>query len=172
MNSRYTVMLHFVLALLFLICNSCNLLKRDFLQPLRFLYVPGVQDPFYTTLEKGIREKAATLQVEIIITTYPLTWSPEAQIKAMNESLKDSQHIDAILIAPVANDVLIEPLRTVYQKGIEIITVDTYIGDGNYEKRSEYSFPLTYIGSDNELGGKLMAEHIATLVKEKGYPLP
>jgi ribose transport system substrate-binding protein len=63
---------------------------------------------------------------------------------------------------------LIAPLKKLYDKGIEIVTVDTFIGDGDYSKPSNYNFPLSYIGSDNELGGKQMAEHLAKLVGEKG----
>ena len=31
-----------------------------------------------------------------------------------------------------------------------MITCDTYLGDGDYNKASNYSFPLAYIGTDNE----------------------
>ena len=76
--------------------------------------------------------------------------------------------IDLIIIAPVSVDALIQPLKTLYEQGIQIITVDTFLGDGDYSKDSEYSFPLSYIGTDNELGGKKMAENLAKLLGETG----
>ncbi len=136
-------------------------------RPLRFLYVPGVDDPFYTTLESGIRTKAAELGVDLLVSRYPPVWTPEEQLAAL-ESALTSKGIDALLIAPVAADILVEPLRRVRERGIEVITVDTFIGNGDYSSPSNYSFPLTYVGSDNELGGRLMAEHLAELVGEKG----
>lgn len=136
-------------------------------RPLRFLYVPGVNDPFYTTMEVGIRAKAAELGVEIAVSRYPDVWSPADQLKVLEESVS-ADGIDALLISPVASDVLIEPLRRIRNRGIEVVTVDTFIGNGDYGQPSEYSFPLTYVGSDNELGGRLMAEHLAELVGYKG----
>lgn len=65
-------------------------------------------------------------------------------------------------------DALIAPLKKLYDQGIEIITVDTFLGDGDYSKSSNYSFPLAYIGTDNELGGKRVAEHLAKMLGEKG----
>jgi ribose transport system substrate-binding protein len=151
-----------------LVIISCNKDHSKNLRKLRYLYVPGVQDPFYQALERGIEEKAKELDVEVIFAPYPNVWSPEEQIKIMYESLLKVKNIDALLISPVANDGLIKPLKEIYQKGIEIITVDTYIGDGDYNQKSDYSFPLTYVGSDNEMGGKLMAEHLAFLIGGTG----
>jgi ribose transport system substrate-binding protein len=76
--------------------------------------------------------------------------------------------IDVLLIAPTAVDALVAPLKKIYDSGVQIITVDTYLGYGDYSKASNYSFPLAYIGTDNELGGKQVAEHLAKLVGEKG----
>lgn len=135
--------------------------------PLTFLFMPGVLDPFYTTMEKGVQAKAKELGVNVIVAEYPKSWGPEAQIPIL-EATAARGGIDMILIAPTSNDALIAPLKKLYDKGIEIITVDTFLGDGDYSKSSNYSFPLSYIGSDNELGGKLMAEHLAKMVGEKG----
>lgn len=142
-------------------------------RPLRFLYVPGVLDPFYTTLEEGIRAKGKELGVEIIVSAYPAVWKPEEQVAELGRALAafeapGAPGVDALLIPPVASDALVEPLRAVRGRGIEVVTVDTFIGDGDYSSPSAYSFPLTYVGSDNELGGKLMAERLAKLVGYKG----
>lgn len=131
------------------------------------LFMPGVADPFYTTMEKGVRAKAAELGVDVVVAEYPKSWGPEAQVPIL-EATAAKGKFDAILIAPTSNDALIAPLKKLYDKGIEIVTVDTFLGDGDYSKASNYNFPLSYIGSDNELGGKLMAEHLAKMVGEKG----
>jgi len=59
-------------------------------------------------------------------------------------------------------------LKKLYDQGIEIITVDTFLGDGDYSKPSDYNFPLSYIGSDNEKGGREIATELAKLVGEQG----
>jgi len=136
-------------------------------EELTFAFVPGIADPFYYTMERGVQEKAKELGVNIIVAEYPKSWGPEAQVPIL-EATAARGDIDLIMIAPTAIDALIAPLKKLYDQGIEIITVDTFLGDGDYSKPSNYSFPLAYIGTDNELGGKKVAEHLAKMLGEKG----
>lgn len=133
----------------------------------KILFMPGVADPFYFTMEKGIKAKAAEVGADLTVAEYPKAWGPENQIPILQAAVA-AQKYDLLLIAPTSTDALKAPLKAIYDKGVEIITVDTFIGDGDYSKKSDYSFPLSYIGSDNELGGKQMAEHLAKLVGGKG----
>jgi len=134
-------------------------------EELTFAFVPGIADPFYYTMERGVQEKAKELGVNIIVAEYPKSWGPEAQVPILEATAARG---DIIMIAPTAIDALIAPLKKLYDQGIEIITVDTFLGDGDYSKPSNYSFPLAYIGTDNELGGKKVAEHLAKMLGEKG----
>lgn len=130
-------------------------------------FMPGISDPFYYTMERGIKEKAKELGVNIIVGDYPTTWGPEAQLPNL-QAVMARGGIDMLLIAPTSTTALVAPLKAIVDKGIPVITVDTYLGDGDYSKPSNYSFPLSYIGTDNKLGGKQVAEHLAKLVGEKG----
>ena len=130
-------------------------------------FMPGIADPFYFTMERGIRAKAKELGVNVIVADYPTSWGPEVQVPIL-QAMMAKGGIDVLLIAPTSIDALIAPLKKIYDSGVQIITVDTYLGDGDYSKSSNYSFPLAYIGTDNELGGKQVAEHLAKLVGEKG----
>ena len=47
-----------------------------------------------------------------------------------------------------------------HEAGIPVLTVDTFIGDGNYAD-GEVTFPLTYIGSDNVNGGFIACSALA-----------
>jgi ribose transport system substrate-binding protein len=133
----------------------------------KILFMPGVADPFYFTMEKGIKAMAAKVGAELTVAEYPKAWGPENQIPILQAAIA-SKKFDLLLIAPTSTDALKAPLKAIYDKGVEVITVDTFIGDGDYSKKSDYSFPLSYIGSDNELGGMQMAEHLAKMVGEKG----
>jgi ribose transport system substrate-binding protein len=130
-------------------------------------FMPGIADPFYYTMERGIRAKAKELGVNLIVADYPTAWGPAQQVPIL-EAMMAKGGIDVLLIAPTAVDALIAPLKKIYDGGVQIITVDTYLGDGDYTKSSNYSFPLAFIGTDNTLGGKQVAEHLAKLVGEKG----
>jgi ribose transport system substrate-binding protein len=138
-----------------------------FAQPIKVLFMPGVTDPFYFTMEKGIKAAAAKAGVDLTVAEYPKAWGPENQIPILQAMVAKDKY-DLLLIAPTSADALKAPLKAIYDQGTEIITVDTFIGDGDYSKQSDYSFPLSYIGSDNQLGGKQMAEQLAKLVGEKG----
>ncbi len=130
-------------------------------------FMPGVADPFYYTMERGIKAKAKELGVNVVVGDYPATWGPEVQTPNL-QALMAKGGIDLLLIAPTSTTALVAPLKAINDKGIPIITVDTYLGDGDYSKASDYSFPLAYIGTDNKLGGKQVAEHLAKLIGEKG----
>jgi len=133
----------------------------------KILFMPGVADPFYFTMEKGIKAKAAEVGAELTVAEYPKAWGPENQIPILQAAAAAGKY-DLLLIAPTSTDALKAPLKAIYDKGVEIITVDTFLGDGDYSKKSDYSFPLSYIGTDNELGGKQMALQLAKLVGGKG----
>lgn len=131
------------------------------------LFMPGIADPFYYMMEKGVQSKAEELGVNIIVAEYPKSWGPEAQVPIL-EATAAQGGIDMILIAPTSVDALVSPLKKLYDEGIEIITVDTFLGNGDYSVDSEFSFPLSYIGSDNEKGGREIAAELAKLIGESG----
>jgi ribose transport system substrate-binding protein len=134
---------------------------------LKFAFVAGVADPFYFTMEKGIRKKAQELGVDLVVAEYPKAWGPEVQVPIL-EAVAARGDIDLIMTAPTSTEALIPVLKKIHDQGIEIITVDTFIGDGDYTKESNYSFPLAYIGTDNKLGGIQVAERLAKMIGEKG----
>lgn len=134
---------------------------------IKILYIPGVADPFYESMETGALQKAKDLGVSLTVSDYPQTWDPSVQIPLLNTAAASGLY-DLIMIAPVDRDALIAPLKALYQSGIQIITVDTEIGDGNYTEPSDWSFPLSHIGTDNFAGAVALAEDLAERVGEKG----
>lgn len=160
------------MALAFILCLSTPLFAAGQKEAAKddqvtILFMPGVADPFYYMMEKGIKDKGTELGVNIIVAEFPKSWGPEAQVPILEATVARGG-VDMILIAPTSVDALISPLKKLYDQGIEIITVDTFLGNGDYSKESNFSFPLSYIGSDNEKGGREIAEHLAKLIGEKG----
>jgi hypothetical protein len=49
-----------------------------------------------------------------------------------------------------------------------MITTDTFLGNGDYSKTSNFSFPLAYIGTDNVLGGYEVGKRLAELIGNTG----
>ncbi len=133
----------------------------------KMAFVPGVADPFYFTMEKGAVAKAKELGVELIVGEYPKSWGPEAQVPIIDAVIARGD-IDLFFTAPTSTEALVPVLKKIHDSGIPVITVDTYIGDGDYTKESDFSFPLAYIGTDNVAGGKVVAEALAKMIDGKG----
>ena len=136
-------------------------------QKLKFAFMPGIADPFYFTMEKGAKAKAEELGVELIVGEFPKAWGPEFQVPIL-KALVARGDIDLLFTAPTSTEALIPVLKEIHDSGIPVITVDTYLGDGDYSKPSNYSFPLSYIGTDNFLGGQVVAGGLALLLDGKG----
>jgi ribose transport system substrate-binding protein len=135
--------------------------------PFKMAFVAGVADPFYFTMERGAQEMAKELGVELIVGEYPKSWGPEAQVPII-EAIAARGDIDLLFTAPTSTEALIPVLKKIHDRGIPVITVDTYLGDGDYTKESEFSFPLAYIGTDNEAGGRVVAEALAQMIGGAG----
>ena len=130
--------------------------------------IPGLTtDGFYITMNKGAKEAADKLGVELIFQGAP-DFNPTLQIPVLNAVI--ARKPDAILIAPTDKQQLIAPLKRAADAGIKIITVDTFIGDnGQYQTgKGDADFPLSYVASDNVEGGRVGARALAKAIGEKG----
>ncbi len=136
-------------------------------EEITILYVAGIADPFMYMLGKGAKAKAEELGVNFLEAEYAKSWGPEAQIPIL-EAATAAGGIDLIIAVPTSTEALIAPLKKLYDQGIEIITADCFIGDGDYSVESNYSFPLAYVGTDNKLGGLQVADHMAEMLGEEG----
>src|SRR3954452_20865174 len=116
---------------------------------LKIAFVPGTIDPFYQTMQRGIEQAAADLGVEVV-TQVPQKWDTSVQTPII-AALAADKSINAVIAVPVDKDQMLAPLEALDKAGIPVITVDQYVGDGNYTNGS-VTFPLSYISSDNEEG--------------------
>ncbi len=129
--------------------------------------IPGLTtDAFYITMNRGAQHAADSLGVELLFQGAP-EFNATLQVPVLDAVI--ARGPDAILIAPTDKVQLIEPLRRAHDAGIPIITVDTFIDDGNYQDGSgDGDFPLSYIASDNVLGGQIAARALAEAIGGEG----
>ena len=123
-------------------------------------FLPGVVDPFYQVMQLGVEAAAKDLGVEVV-TQIPPTWGVEAQTPIL-DALVARGDLDYIIIAPTDKDQMVAPLQAAVEAGIKVITVDTFLGDGDYVN-GPVKFPIAYIGSDNVEGGRISARGLAKL---------
>jgi ribose transport system substrate-binding protein len=98
---------------------------------------------------------------------YPKKWGADVQVPIL-EALAAKGGFDFLIVVPTSNEALIAPLKKISDKGIPMITTDTFLGDGDYSKPSAWSFPLAYIGSDNEKGGYEVGKKLCEMVGGNG----
>jgi ribose transport system substrate-binding protein len=136
-------------------------------EELTFAYMSGIADPFMFMIEKGAQAKADELGVKLMTAEYPKAWGPEHQVPIL-EAMAARGGFDFLIVVPTSTEALIAPLKKIHDKGIQMITTDTFLGDGDYAKPSNYSFPLAYIGTDNELGGYEVGKRLAEMIGKTG----
>jgi ribose transport system substrate-binding protein len=132
------------------------------MEPLTVALVYGVKnDGFYITMEKGAQAMADQLGIEFMAD------GPEQFDATLQTPIVDAmiaRGIDALLIAATDKQAMVEPMRRAHEAGIRVISVDTFVGDGDYVD-GPVTFPLSYIGSDNVLGGKIACD---ALIEDMG----
>ena len=129
--------------------------------------VPGLTtDAFYITMRKGAEAAAKAVGADLVFQGAP-DFNPVTQTPVLDAVI--ARHPDAILVAPTDKTQMVQPLKKAADAGIPVITVDTFIGTGNYQTGAgNADFPLAYIASDNLLGGKMAARALAKAIGDKG----
>src|ERR671912_2568967 len=129
--------------------------------------IPGLTtDAFYITMRKGAEMAAKAVGCELLFQGAP-EFNPTLQVPVLQAVI--ARQPDAILIAPTDKQQLIAPLQQAHDAGIPVITVDTFIDDGKYQDGSgPGDFPLSYIATDNVLGGFLAGLALARQIDAKG----
>jgi len=129
-------------------------------------FLPGILDPFYQVMEQGILKAGEDFGVDIQVAQYPATWGTSAQNPIL-DALKGQGNLDYLITAPVSTEEMIAPLQEALDQGTKIITVDTFLGDGDYIG-GPVTFPISYIGSNNQEGGRIACRAIADAIGGEG----
>jgi ribose transport system substrate-binding protein len=129
--------------------------------------IPGLTaDGFYVTMHKGAQAAAKALNVDLLYQG-AAEWNVSLQVPILEAII--AKKPAAILIAPNDKVQMIEPLRKAHEAGIAVVCVDTFIGSGVFQTGAgDADFPISYVASDNVLGGRMAARALAKAIGEKG----
>ena len=129
--------------------------------------VPGLTaDGFYVTMHHGAQAAAKAVGAELVYQG-AAEWNVSLQVPVLDAVI--ARKPDAIMIAPTDKVQLIAPLKKAHDAGIAIVCVDTFIGTGEFQTGSgDADFPISYVASDNVLGGRMAARALAKAIGEKG----
>jgi len=128
---------------------------------LRIAMVPkGTTHTFWNTVREGAERAARELDVELIWKG-PLEENDRAQqIQVVQQFV--SQGVDGLLLAPLDHRALVQPVRQAKAKGIPVLIFDSGL-DGTPGEDF-----LSFVATDNQVGGRLAGEHLAGLVGAGG----
>ncbi|MDE0303513.1 MAG: sugar ABC transporter substrate-binding protein [Albidovulum sp.] len=114
---------------------------------------PGAGNPFWAAVERGATEKAAELGVDVVVLSPPTESDVPAQIAQVEDQL--AKGVDGIVIAPTDPNALAPVIEEAIADGASVVFIDT---KGANEG-------VTYIGTDNQMGASLAANHICENVE-------
>jgi len=116
-------------------------------------------------MQRGAAQAAADAGVELVV-QIPDNWNATVQTP-MLDAMVARGDLDLIFLAPVDKEAMIAPLQKAYDAGVPIITVDTFIGDGDYENARDLpvcpSSPLI-----TSLGGVIACKALVESIGGKG----
>jgi len=129
--------------------------------------IPGLTtDAFYITMRKGAEMAAKAVGCELLFQGGP-EFNPTVQVPVLQAVI--ARKPSALLIAPTDKQQLIAPLQQAVEAGVPVITVDTFVDDGKYQDGTGIGdFPLSYVATDNVMGGFLAGLALAKTVGERG----
>ena len=109
---------------------------------------PGSGTPFWASVEKGAREEAAKLGVDLVLVAPPQEGDVQAQINQVEDQL--AKGVDAIALAPGDPNAFAPIVDDAIKSGVPVVFVDTKgINEG-----------VTFIGTNNKNGAALAAKFI------------
>ncbi len=109
---------------------------------------PGAGNPFWAAVQRGAEEKGVELGVKIVVLAPPTESDVPAQIAQLEDQL--AKGVSGIVLAPTDPNALAPVVDEAIADGVPVVFVDT---KGANEG-------VTYIGTDNEVGAALAADHI------------
>jgi ribose transport system substrate-binding protein len=121
-------------------------------------------DPFYITMERGARSKAAELGIKLVADG-PAQWNPALQSPIIDAMV--ARKVDAMVVVPNDPQAMIASLQRANDTGVPIVTADTTLGDGQYSGGA-VTFPVAGVSSDNFQGGKVACEALIKAMGGKG----
>lgn len=117
--------------------------------------VPGLQFPFFVTMQDEALAHAATLGVEL--RTHDSQNQSSVQMAAVENFI--AQKVDGILLSPMTTDSLVPAIEAAVAAGIPVATVD---------RKANSDKVLIHVGADNVEGGRAAARFIIEKLGGKG----
>jgi ribose transport system substrate-binding protein len=128
---------------------------------MRIAVIPkGTTHEFWKSIHAGALKAAQEFDVDVIWQGPQREDDRKLQIEIVQNFT--SMNVNAMVLAPLDDQALVRPVEAAVKRGIKVIVIDS-----DLKSESQASF----IATDNYAGGKLGAQHLASLIGGKGNVL-
>jgi len=127
------------------------------------LIYKATTNPFFQAMEKGARDKAKELGVDLLVQGIESESDAEAQANIVRIML--NRKVDAIVIAPASSVGIVTPLMRAQEAKVPIVNIDNRIDKAEAAKQGLKI--ATFIGPDNFQGANLVGQYACDLIKKK-----
>jgi ribose transport system substrate-binding protein len=117
----------------------------------------GTTHEFWKSIHAGAVKASRELNVDIIWKGPLKEDDRDAQISVMEDFI--SRRVSGIIVAPLDDRALVTPVEDAVHEGIPVVIIDSDLRTDAY---------VSFAATDNYLGGRLGARHLAGLLGEKG----
>ena len=148
--------------MLYLGCNRSEKQTGD--GPIVALVMKTLNNPFFIDMQKGAREAAGRLRIELIVQAAEREVDVEKQMQIIENLIQ--RRVDAICVVPSGSKEIVPAIVKANRASIPVLTVDTRVDSAVLKDGG--GFVVTYIGSDNYDGGRIAGEYIASKLGGRG----
>jgi ribose transport system substrate-binding protein len=118
---------------------------------------PGSGNPYWAAVERGARDAAKALKVNLVVLAPPAETDVQTQIAQIEDQI--SKRVNAIVVAPTDVSALNATFEKARARGIPVLLIDTDV---------PWPHKVTFIGTDNRAGGALAGKFLCTQLRGRG----
>jgi ribose transport system substrate-binding protein len=118
-----------------------------------------LNSPFFLDMKRGAEEAAKDLNLDLVVQAPERELDVEKQMQIVENLIQT--RVQVLCLTPSGSRELVPAVAKANKAGIPVIIVDTQLDEATVE--AEGARVLTFIGSDNYDGGRLVGEYVAGL---------
>ncbi len=121
------------------------------------LVVKTLNNPFFIDMERGAREVADSLGIELVVQAPEREIDPERQMQIIENLIQ--RRVELLAIVPNGSREIVPVIVKANEAGIPVIVVDTRLDSATLARAGGRI--VTFIGSDNVDGGRLAGRFVS-----------
>jgi ribose transport system substrate-binding protein len=145
--------------------TGCNRAQPDSNSgPTIALVMKTLNNPFFVDMERGAREAAKQLKVNLVVQAAEREVDVEKQMQIVENLIQ--RKVQALCIAPSGSKEIVPAIVKANQAGIPVLVVDTRVDAGALGAAGGKT--AAFIGSDNIEGGRIAGRYMVERLQGKG----